>query len=124
MTIDCADPERLAAFWGALLGYRRERTFTSSIRIGPGDGHGPVLLFAPQDPGTKAVKNRLHLDLRPDNREQFVARAIELGASRIDWAADITKWTVLIDPEGNEFCVLQSAQDYARFLASKEVQDH
>lgn len=120
LTIDCADPERLAEFWGALLGYQRQRNFTASCRMGPPAGKtGPVLLFANQDPGAKTTKNRLHLDLRPDERELFVARALALGATRVGWAADITRWTVLADPEGNEFCVLQSAADYAAFVADR-----
>lgn len=119
VTIDCADPERLAEFWGALLGYQRQPNFTASFRMGPPAGKtGPVLLFAHQNPGAKTTKNRLHLDLRPDERELFVAHAMALGATRVGWAADITGWTVLTDPEGNEFCVLQSAADYAAFVAN------
>ncbi|WP_245988676.1 VOC family protein [Flexivirga caeni] len=123
LTIDCADPERLAGFWCALLGYERKRNFTASYRIGPSeDDHGPTLVLTPQDPGRKTGKNRLHLDLRPQDRDAFVARALCLGASRVAWAAEIEKWTVLADPEGNEFCVLQSAKDYVAFVAQRDAE--
>jgi hypothetical protein len=56
------------------------------------------------------VKNRLHLDLRADGSTTAgeLARLLELGARRVDvgQGPDVT-WTVLADPEGNEFCLLQ-----------------
>lgn len=70
VTIDSADPTRLVDFWGTLLGYVRLENFTASIRIGPSDGRGPVLLFTPQQPAPTS-KNRLHFDLRPHDREAW-----------------------------------------------------
>ncbi|MGQ4598073.1 VOC family protein [Nocardia sp. R6R-6] len=61
MTIDSQDPTRLADFWGRLLGYVRLENFTASIRIGPPDCRGPVLLFAHHEP-LPVSKNRLHFD--------------------------------------------------------------
>ncbi|MCD5315385.1 hypothetical protein LR394_31255 [Kineosporia babensis] len=74
---------------------------------------GPLLEFV-RSTTPKTVKNRLHLDLRPytaDDRAAEVSRLIGLGAFRVDvgQSAEVT-WTVLSDPEGNEFCVL-SARD-------------
>jgi hypothetical protein len=61
-------------------------------------------------PDDKVVKNRLHLDLRPTdrNREEEVARLVELGAVHVaDFRrSDGSGWITLADPEGNEFCVL------------------
>lgn len=56
----------------------------------------------------KGLKNRLHLDLRPDDRDAEVARLEALGARRVDvgQGPEVT-WVVLADPEGNEFCVLR-----------------
>jgi hypothetical protein len=54
-------------------------------------------------PEAKSIKNRLHLDLATADPEATIARAIELGATRV---GDFDKWTVLTDPQGNEFCVL------------------
>jgi len=58
-------------------------------------------------PETKQIKNRLHLDFRPDDRDAEVERLLSLGATRVDvgQGADVP-WVVLADPEGNEFCVL------------------
>lgn len=86
----------------------------TSIRIGPTTGDGPVLLFALRDPAPSSG-GRFHLDLRPQDRDRCVARALELGATLVDWGRTITSWTVLADLEGNEFCVLQSAVNYEQF---------
>ena len=55
----------------------------------------------------KPVKNRLHLDFRPDDQDAEVERLIALGASRVDVGHGEVSWVVLADPEGNGFCVLQ-----------------
>ena len=58
-------------------------------------------------PEAKTVKNRLHIDLNPDNQEAEVARLLGLGAKRVDVGQnDEVTWVVMADPEGNEFCVL------------------
>lgn len=59
-------------------------------------------------PDAKAGKNRLHLDLRPDDRDAEVARLEGLGARRVDIGQGDVTWVVLADPEGNEFCVLEA----------------
>jgi hypothetical protein len=57
----------------------------------------------------KTVKNRVHLDLRPDDRDAEVARLEGMGAQRIDIGQTGEEtWVVLADPEGNELCVLRS----------------
>lgn len=71
----------------------------------------PALVFVPV-PEAKAGKNRLHIDLAPhltQDREAEIARLLERGATRADVGQrDDVTWTVLADPEGNEFCVLSS----------------
>jgi hypothetical protein len=57
-------------------------------------------------PESKTVKNRLHLDFRPDDQELEVDRLLALGATRVDIGQGERSWVVLADPEGNEFCVL------------------
>ena len=60
-------------------------------------------------PEEKAVKNRLHLDLRPKDQAAEVARLEALGARRVDIGQGTDKtWVVMADPEGNEFCVLRA----------------
>jgi predicted enzyme related to lactoylglutathione lyase len=70
----------------------------------------PDLLFL-RVPEEKSVKNRLHIDLRPDDQAAEVARLEALGAVQVDVgqsAADTVTWVVLADPDGNEFCVLRA----------------
>ena len=69
----------------------------------------PDILFL-KNSDEKKFKNRLHLDLRPDNQEIEVARLEKLGARRIEIgqsAEPTCTWVVMADPEGNEFCVLR-----------------
>jgi Glyoxalase-like domain len=112
LTIDCADPDALAAFWSAALGLPSFKEDDGEVWIGPGDGHPhdgimPDLLFL-KVPDEKLVKNRLHLDLRPDDQVAEVARLEGLGARRADVGQGDVSWVVMADPEGNEFCILRS----------------
>ena len=65
----------------------------------------PGLVFV-RVPEAKSVKNRLHIDLNPDDQDAEVARLETLGARRVDVGQQDAPWVVLADPEGNEFCVL------------------
>jgi hypothetical protein len=110
LTIDCADPDKLGAFWSAALGLPSFKEPDGQVWIGPGEGHPhdgimPDLLFI-KVPDEKVVKNRLHLDLRPDDQAAEVARLEGLGARRTDIGQDDVSWVVMADPEGNEFCIL------------------
>jgi hypothetical protein len=68
----------------------------------------PTWLFA-RVPERKTAKNRMHVDLAAVDQEAEVARLVELGAKRVtdmdEWGY---QWTVMQDPEGNEFCVAQT----------------
>ena len=66
----------------------------------------PGLVFVPTTV-EKMVKNRWHLDLNPDDFESEVARVVRLGATPVDVGQGETAWSVLADPEGNEFCILR-----------------
>jgi catechol 2,3-dioxygenase-like lactoylglutathione lyase family enzyme len=108
--VDTTDPARLAGFWQAALGWRRTHEQADEIVLeppagSPEDGVAPDLLFL-RVPEDKAGKNRLHLDLRPQDQAAEVARLEELGARRADVGQGDAPWAVLADPEGNEFCVL------------------
>ena len=113
LSVDAADPRALATFWEAVLGWRR--TFEDDDEVvleppagSPLDGVAPDLLFLRVD-DARVVKNRLHLDLRPEDQAAEVARLEALGASRADVGqGDDVTWVVLADPEGNEFCVLRA----------------
>ena len=110
--IDAADPQALAGFWEAALGWRRTHDTPAEVGLEPPehsleDGISPDLLFL-RVPDEKAGKNRLHLDLRPDDQSAEVARLGSLGATRADIGQPPDAgWVVMQDPEGNEFCVLQ-----------------
>ena len=60
-------------------------------------------------PEPKTIKNRVHIDLRPvsDDPEKQIADLVARGATEIGRGQEgpYTKWAVLTDPEGNEFCV-------------------
>lgn len=108
---DAADPVALARFWSGLLGWDTdEPDDDGEVVVSPPAGSPPgtlALLFVPVPEG-KTAKNRLHLDLRPDDQAAAVARAEALGAHRIDIGqGEDVSWVVLADPEGNEFCILR-----------------
>jgi hypothetical protein len=112
LCIDTADPDGLAGFWQAALGWRRTFDEADQVVLEPPagsreDGIVPDLLFL-RVPDGKAGKNRLHLDLRPVDQAAEVARLEGLGASRADvgQGPDVS-WVVMTDPDGNEFCVLR-----------------
>ena len=117
LAIDCADPDVLARFWCAVLDYEIQDGDDESVNIGPprmpeGPSHpGPVpptLTFA-RVPEGKTIKNRLHLDINPSDRDQDeeVRRVLDLGARHADVGqTGDESWVCLADPEGNEFCIL------------------
>jgi len=113
LCIDSNDPDELATFWTDVLGWRRTYDTDHEVVLeppkgSPEDGVAPDLLFL-RVPEEKSVKNRLHIDLRPDDQEAEVRRVEGLGARRVSvgQGADAT-WVVLADPEGNEFCILRA----------------
>jgi predicted enzyme related to lactoylglutathione lyase len=113
LNVDCRDPRLLADFWSAALGYRLDDADEESASIVPAEGaSGWTLLFFVVPEG-KSVKNRLHLDLSPpDTMAAEVDRLLAAGATvqgRVDEGGSF--WTVMLDPEGNEFCVLRGPED-------------
>jgi Glyoxalase-like domain len=118
VSVDCDDALVVAQFWSvaldrpidpnpssdfAAIGLAEHRD-TSGWRLGT----EPTWLFS-RVPEPKTAKNRMHVDLAAPDREGEVARLVELGATRVadmdEWGY---QWTVLLDPEGNEFCVAQA----------------
>ena len=113
LNVDTPDPAGLARWWAELLGWRITYEDPDEVVLeppagSPEDGVAPDMLFYRVD-DAKVAKNRLHVDLRPDDRDAEVARAEAMGATRVDvgQGADVT-WVVLADPEGNEFCILRA----------------
>jgi predicted enzyme related to lactoylglutathione lyase len=115
IVIDAHDLPGLARFGAEVLGWRILSEHEREAVIGT-EATAPVgICFMPVT-DKKAVKNRLHLDLAPgpDDRDAEIARVIALGARPVDIGQSGTEsWTVLADPEGNEFCVLRPKQTLA-----------
>ena len=116
LVVNSRDPEALAAFWAAVLDYRvLGREEDGSVEIGPEAGFGgpaPTLVFGPVAEPTPG-KARLHIDLNATDRDQAAEldRLLGLGARPADIGQGDVTWHVLVDPEGNEFCLLRSTVD-------------
>ncbi|MFV0126368.1 VOC family protein [Streptomyces sp. HMX112] len=105
VVVDSVDPAALGQWWAVALGWVVVDSSAEEFEIRPEPERLPGLLFGRSD-GVKTVKNRLHLDFRPDDQDAEVARLVAHGARRVDIGQGDTPWVVLADPEGNEFCVL------------------
>jgi hypothetical protein len=121
VTFDCRDALAVGRFWSAAIGRPLDAgasgEFASIGFSGRRDraGWGPVerdadptWIFA-QVPEPKAVKNRLHLDVTAEDPEAEIARLVELGATHVaDREEYGYTWTLMADPEGNEFDLAQA----------------
>jgi catechol 2,3-dioxygenase-like lactoylglutathione lyase family enzyme len=113
VSIDCADPIRLATFWCEALGFELDADSDPQGAFA-GDPSGRTAgLFFQRVPEPKVGKIRMHLDVRPsESMAAEVARLAALGATtqgRVDVEGNF--WTVMLDPEGHEFCVLRGPED-------------
>ena len=113
VTFDCTDPMRVAAFWAEALAFDLDpESDADGARVRDPSGRTDSLYFQPVPEG-KVVKNRLHIDLRPSgSMAAEVERLTGLGATirgRVDEEGSF--WTVMLDPEGNELCVLRGPED-------------
>ncbi|MHB8246374.1 MAG: VOC family protein [Acidimicrobiales bacterium] len=113
--IDCADPEELAPFWSAALGYELGELNSDGVYLDliPRDVNQPIVYFQ-RVPEPKSVKNRVHLDLWSPDPLAEIARLVALGASLIGDPMEGPSdgwWQVMADPAGNEFCVCKERDD-------------
>ncbi|HUR04490.1 MAG TPA: VOC family protein [Nonomuraea sp.] len=111
VVVDCADPRAMARFWGEAIDWTLHEVTDDHALLRSTKGVGPYLEFL-RTPHLKDVWNRVHLDLLPypvDSKAAEVARLEALGATLADVGQGDVPWTVLADPEGNEFCVLGPA---------------
>jgi catechol 2,3-dioxygenase-like lactoylglutathione lyase family enzyme len=130
IVFDCSDAAPLARFWAAALGWsvapydedELERLASKgvydpeddpSVMVEPPAGSDLPVLFFTEVPEEKAAKNRLHLDLAAEEAlEDEVERLEQLGAHVRNWAEEEGRtWCVMLDPEGNEFCVVLEDDD-------------
>ncbi|MCZ7435579.1 VOC family protein [Micromonospora sp. WMMC241] len=111
VVVDCVDPREMARFWGEATDWTVHEVTDQHASLRSAQGVGPYLEFV-RNPDPKTGWNRVHLDVRPypgDDMAAEVARLETLGATRIDLSGAHIHWTVMADPEGNEFCVLTPA---------------
>jgi hypothetical protein len=110
ITVDAHDPGALARWWAEALDWKIFFEGDDQVVITTRDERFPGMIFLPVA-DDKVAKNRLHLDLVPDDRDVEVARLVALGATRVDIGQTGEEtWVVLADPEGNEFCVLRARE--------------
>jgi predicted enzyme related to lactoylglutathione lyase len=108
VVVDCVDPRAMAQFWGEAMDWTVYTVTDDYASLRSAQGVGPYLEFI-RSSDVKTVKNRVHLDLRAypgDDQATEVARLLTLGATPADVGQGDVPWTVLADPEGNEFCLL------------------
>jgi len=107
--IDADDPRAIATWWAEFIGWRLTHVSDKEAVLeppegSPQDGISPDILFI-KVPEGKTVKNRVHLDWRPDDQAAEVARAEAMGATHVDLGQGDAETVVMADPEGNEFCI-------------------
>jgi predicted enzyme related to lactoylglutathione lyase len=115
VVVDCRDPRRQAEFWAQALARQVTRRNPDEFQVSDPGGGGASLYFM-RVPEPKAGKNRLHLDLLTEgSMEAEVTRLARAGAEVVEVRQDPESmdnpdtWTVMRDPEGNEFCVTSTA---------------
>ncbi len=106
MTLDVHDLELTKNFWQAVLAVEIE--YESATWVAFASQHecsGLCLQLVPEE---KVVKNRAHLDIVLDDYEKDILRLKELGATALEEVTiNIRRWTIMTDPEGNEFCAIR-----------------
>jgi catechol 2,3-dioxygenase-like lactoylglutathione lyase family enzyme len=132
VVFDCGDAAPLARFWAAALGWsvapydedELERLASKgiydpeddpSVMVEPPEGSDLPVLYFTEVPEDKVVKNRVHLDLAADRPlEDEVQRLEGLGAHVRNWVEENgSMWCVMLDPQGNEFCVVSPDEERA-----------
>jgi predicted enzyme related to lactoylglutathione lyase len=121
VTFDCADALVVGRFWSAALGRPLDPDATSGFATIGFAGRRDTAGWAPVErdddptwmfvrvPEPKTAKNRLHFDVMTADPEAEIARLVERGARRVaDMEEYGYEWTVMADPEGNEFCVAKA----------------
>ncbi|SMQ71996.1 hypothetical protein SAMN06295905_1978 [Devosia lucknowensis] len=127
IVFDCAEPAVLAAFWAALLdgysvrpGDQADAAISAALGLDPDvpttimlDGPGPSICFQNVD-GQRPDNNRVHFDVQVSDRANEVDRLKEAGAS-VDRV--LPTYTVMRDPEGNQFVLVDRPAEATRVAA-------
>jgi hypothetical protein len=123
VVFDAADPAALARFWSGATGWPITYEEPDEVVVEPPEDESgtptepglPLVFVRVDDP--KVVKNRVHIDLdsrSPEQQAALVEQLLQAGATHADIGQRGVPWVVLADPEGNELCVLDPRDDYAR----------
>ena len=118
LTFDCADALTVARFWSAALERPLDLEASSDFAAigfagrrdtagwGPAEQAGESTWMFVKVPEPKTAKNRIHPDVMTADPGHEIDRLVGLGATRVrDMEEYGYMWTVMADPEGNEFCV-------------------
>ena len=105
--VHTAHPVALGRWWADALGWVVVWQSEDEYSIRPAPDRLPGLTFVTML-DAKVAKSRLHLDFHPDNQATEADRLLGMGAQRVDIGQGEQPWVVLADPEGNEFCLLES----------------
>jgi predicted enzyme related to lactoylglutathione lyase len=109
VVLDCLDPDALVPFWQEALAYQLVDSLDGYRILVPREGEppGPVLILQPV-PEPKTVKNRMHVDVHPDDAAAHVRHLEALGATRLGEPVEAfgVSWQTLADPEGHELCIV------------------
>jgi predicted enzyme related to lactoylglutathione lyase len=106
VTFDCANPKRIGAFWSEVTGYSAVMEEDDFVALAAPDQRGVRGILFWKVPEPKASKNRMHVDLATKIPEEEIERLVALGAQMVEYReVNGRGWTVMLDPEGNEFCI-------------------
>jgi predicted enzyme related to lactoylglutathione lyase len=114
VVLDCSDPDALVEFWETALGYVLSEKLDDYRILVPRDGEvGPVFMLSAST-DVKRTKNRMHVDVHPDNADAHLTRLQRLGGSLVGERVEHYGiwWQVMADPEGNELCVVSGGVGY------------
>src|SRR5215831_9991346 len=112
IVIRCYEFDKMSEFWQLALHYvpRAPAKGGWVVLRDPG-GRGPNLSLDQVPEKRQGKRSRLHLDLYTDNQAGEVERLIKIGATRYPWRyPPDADYTVLEDPDGNLFCVVQKTK--------------
>jgi predicted enzyme related to lactoylglutathione lyase len=120
IAMNAHDDAAVGRFWAAALGWGTTIEEPGVTNLEPVGFVYPdpvaVVIDVIVVPEPKTVKNRIHVDLATASsahQAELVARLRDLGATPVDVGQGDVPWTVLADPEGNEFCVLDPRPVYS-----------
>ena len=106
VTFDCVNPCHLSEFWSEVTGYEPVTVRDDFVALAAPDKRGVRGILFWQVPEPKTAKSRMHVDLASKDPQDEIERLIGLGAQKVDYReGNGTSWTVMLDPEGNEFCI-------------------